>query len=86
MPWMHYLIFLQTEINECLGSSKDLSMSVPSKPQAVVKSHREVTIPPVIIISDEEAKEIPDPFPFPATYNANVDVALHKGKKLFCKL
>lgn len=68
-----------TEINECLGSSKDLSMSVPSKPQAVVKSHREVTIPPVIIISDEEAKEIPDPFPFPATYNANVDVALHKG-------
>ena len=42
----------------------------PSKPTAV---------PPVIIIPDE-TRAIPDPFPFPATYSANVDVALHRGE------
>ena len=63
-----------------------MSMSVPSKPQAVVKSNSEVTILPVIIISDKEAKGFPDPFPFPATYSANLDITLHKGKKLFCVL
>ena len=62
-----------------------MSMSVPSKPQAVVKSNSEVTIPLVIIISDERQK-IPGPFPFPATYSANLDIALHKSKKLFCVL
>ena len=54
-------------------------MSTPSKPQTVAKSKADAIAPPVIVISDEEAKEIPDPFPFPATYSANVDVALHKG-------
>ena len=28
-----------------------------------------------LLISDNETKEIPDPFPFPATYSVNVDVA-----------
>ena len=68
-------IFLQ---GECLGSSRDLTMSAPSKSHTctVVKTKVDT---PVIVISDEETKEIPDPFPFPATYSANVDVALHKG-------
>ena len=72
------IFFLQVVIsNECLGSSKDTSMSTPSKSQKNLIDAS--TASPVIIISDNEAKPIPDPFPFPATYSANVDVALHKG-------
>ena len=54
-------------------------MSVPSKPQAVAKSKTVSPTSPVIVITEEDTKEIPDPFPFPATYSANVDVALYKG-------
>lgn len=54
-------------------------MSVPSKPQAVAKSKTVSPTSPVIVITEEDTKEIPDPFPFPATYTANVDVALYKG-------
>lgn len=67
-------VFLQAQVNECIGSSNDKSKSMP----VVIKS----TTPPVIIISDEEVKDIPEPFPFPVTYSANVDAALHRGKKL----
>jgi len=56
-------------------------MSTPSKPRVVAKlnSSKSPATPPVIIISDEEIKDIPDPFPFPVTYSANVDAALHRG-------
>ncbi|XP_065892724.1 uncharacterized protein [Dysidea avara] len=32
-----------------------------------------------VIVLDHEEKIIPDPFPFPVTYGAAVDVALHTG-------
>ena len=48
-----------------------MSMSVPSKPKTVSPTT------PVIVITEEDTKEIPDPFP--ATYSANVDVTLYKG-------
>ena len=58
-------------------------MSAPlAKPVAKMNTPKPPVTPPVIIISDEETKEIPDPFPFPATYSANVDIALHRGKQL----
>lgn len=83
------VFFLQCQRSECLGSSNDTTMSTPLKPQAVAKSKPQAATPPVIIISDEEVKDIPDPFPFPVTYSANVDAALHRGKKLkfiYCML
>ena len=34
---------------------------------------------PVIILSDAEDKEVPDPFPFPVTYGSDIDAALRIG-------
>lgn len=37
-------------------------------------------VPKVIVISDDEDTEIPDPFPFPKTFGTNVDVAILSSK------
>ena len=38
------------------------------------------SIPQIIVIPDDyDMAEIPDPFPFPATYETNIDVALLTG-------
>ena len=34
---------------------------------------------PVIILSADEDREIPDPFPFPVTYGSDIDAALRLG-------
>jgi len=35
---------------------------------------------PVIILSDADDKEIPEPFPFPVTYGSDIDAGLKVGK------
>ena len=53
----------------------------PSMPANVVKSenYKQPVLPPVIVLSDDEDNEIPDPFPFPKTYSTNIDVSLSTG-------
>jgi len=41
---------------------------------------RPKSVPQIIVIpDDDEMAEIPEPFPFPATYGTNIDVALLTG-------
>ena len=38
---------------------------------------------PVIVISSDDDKEIPDPFPFPTTFGTNVDIGLMTGINIY---
>lgn len=42
-------------------------------------------VPQIIVIPDDDKMaEIPNPFPFPATYGTNIDVALLTGSNIWC--
>ena len=57
----------------------------PSTPANVMnhENDKQLAFPLVIVLSDDEDNEIPDPFRFLQTYCTNIAVSLHTGRQMF---